>query len=357
VRARPRRAALIAAAAQTACLMEVMAPKPGNVSRGRDLPGLTYGDFVLSACAIGPAFHRHLRGPVGRLVLQAVRGTRRQVRTNTNLGIILLLAPLARAALESRGPFRDRLRRLLLALDVQDARDAYRAIRLAGAGGLGKVKEQDVGAAPTLSLLECMRLAAGRDAVGREYATGFETTLLVGLPALRRLRHRHTPLPVAIAQTYLILLAASPDTLIARRHGIEAARAVRLSARRVLRAGGFLTGRGRALAENLDRDLRGARPPRNPGATADLTVASLFLWLLDDQGLLGRIDAGGPDAVAAKAPRRRPRGSSRARRRSSRRGSPAAPRPGGAVPPPRRRRRHTPPAPRRTARRRGRRLP
>lgn len=353
-----RRTALVAAAAQTACLMDVMAPKPGNVSRGRDLPGLTYRDFVLSACAIGPAFHRHLRGRVGRLVLEAVRGTRRQVRTNTNLGIILLLAPLARAAHETRGPFRDRLRRLLLALDVQDARDAYRAIRLAEPGGLGRVEEQDVRSAPTLSLLECMRLAAGRDAVAREYATGFETTLAVGLPALRRLRDRHTPLPVAIAQTYLILLAAGPDTLIARRHGVKVARAVRLRARRVLRAGGFLTERGRALAERLDRDLRAARPPRNPGATADLTVASLFLWLLDDQNLLGGIGAGAPGAAGTRgfrAPRRRRRGSSRARRTPIRRGSPAAPRPGGAVPPPRRRRRRTPPAPRRTARRRGRR--
>ena len=342
-----RRTALVAAAAQTACLMEVMAPKPGNVSRGRDLPGLTYRDFVLSACAIGPAFHRHLRGRIGRLVLEAVRGTRRQVRTNTNLGIILLLAPLARAAHATRGPFRDRLRRLLLALDVQDARDAYRAIRLAEPGGLGRVEDQDVRSAPTLSLLECMRLAAGRDAVAREYATGFETTLAVGLPALRRLRDRHTPLPVAIAQTYLTLLAAGPDTLIARRHGVKVARAVRLRARQVLRAGGFLTERGRALAERLDRDLRAARPPRNPGATADLTVASLFLWLLDDRNLLG--------GMGARAPRRRRRGSSRARRTPSRRGSPAAPRPGGAVPPPRRRRRRTPPAPRRTARRRGRR--
>ena len=342
-----RRTALVAAAAQTACLMEVMAPKPGNVSRGRDLPGLTYRDFVLSACAIGPAFHRHLRGRIGRLVLEAVRGTRRQVRTNTNLGIILLLAPLARAAHATRGPFRDRLRRLLLALDVQDARDAYRAIRLAEPGGLGRVEDQDVRSAPTLSLLECMRLAAGRDAVAREYATGFETTLAVGLPALRRLRDRHTPLPVAIGQTYLTLLAAGPDTLIARRHGVKVARAVRLRARQVLRAGGFLTERGRALAERLDRDLRAARPPRNPGATADLTVASLFLWLLDDRNLLG--------GMGARAPRRRRRGSSRARRTPSRRGSPAAPRPGGAVPPPRRRRRRTPPAPRRTARRRGRR--
>src|SRR2546422_228060 len=97
-RTRHRRAGMIAAAAQTACLMDVMAPKPGNVGRGRDLPGLTYRDFVLSAYAIGPAFRRHARGRTGRLILEAIRTTRRHVATNTNLGIVLLLAPLARAA-------------------------------------------------------------------------------------------------------------------------------------------------------------------------------------------------------------------------------------------------------------------
>ncbi len=303
-----RRAALIAAAAQAACLLEVMAPKPGNVGRGRDLPGLTYGDFVISAYAIGPAFHSRLGGRVGTLILEAVRRTRRQVRTNTNLGIILLLAPLARASLKSRGAFRDRLERVLKSLDVRDARDAYRAIRLAEPGGLGEVEAQDIRSAPTVSLLECMRLAAGRDAVAREYATGFETTIAVGLPMIRRLRDRHVPLPIAIAQTYLALLAAAPDTLVVRRHGADRARALRQRARRVVEAGGVLTERGRGMAERLDRDLRSARPPRNPGATADLTVASLFLWLLDDQGLLGRMGT----AISTGLRRRRP-GSSRGR--------------------------------------------
>ncbi len=350
-----RRAEMIAAAAQTACLMEVLAPKPGNVSRGRDLPGLTYRDFVLSACAIGPAFRRCGSARVGRLVLEGVRATRRHVGTNTNLGILLLLAPLARAALTRRGSFRDRLRRVLLDLDLRDAHDAYRAIRLARPGGLGRAAGQDVRKTPTAPLLECMRLAAGHDAVAREYATGFATTLDLGLPALRRLRDRHVPLALSIAQTYLTLLAAGPDTLVARRHGPVAARRVARLARRACEAGGFLSERGRALSERLDRRLRAARPPLNPGATADLTVASLFVWLLDDQGRIGPIGAGAEEAIRPIRARRR--GSSRARRTPSRPGSPRGPRPGGAALPRRSRRRRTRPAPRTTARRRGRRPP
>src|SRR5207249_642552 len=157
-----------------------------------------------------------------------------------------------------------------------------RAIRIAGPGGLGRVGRQDVRATPTTTLLDCMRLAQERDAVAREYATGFAATFGTGLPTLHRLRDRHVPLPQAIAQAYLTLLAAERDTLVERRHGRVAARGVTRLALQALRAGGFLTERGRALSERLDRRLRAAQPPLNPGATADLTVATLFLWLLGD---------------------------------------------------------------------------
>ncbi|HEX9427511.1 MAG TPA: triphosphoribosyl-dephospho-CoA synthase [Candidatus Polarisedimenticolia bacterium] len=273
-----------AAAAQIACLLDVAAPKPGNVSRGRDLPGLTYRDLVLSATAIGPAFRDAGRRRVGDLVLDAIRRTRRVVDTNTNLGIVLLLAPLARAAAR-RGPaaLRRRLAAVLGDLDLRDARLAYRAIRLAGAGGLGRVPAQDVARAPTGTLLACMRLAAGRDAVAREYATGFRTTFTISLPTIRRLRARRLDPARAIAQTFLTILAGRPDTLIARRHGTEAAERASREAASALRAGGMLTARGRRKVAALDRRLRASRPPQNPGATADLTVAGLMALLLESR--------------------------------------------------------------------------
>lgn len=272
----------MAAAAQIACLLDVTAAKPGNVSRGLDLPGLTYRDLVLSATAIGPAFRRAGRRRVGDLVLEAIRRTRRVVRTNTNLGIVLLLAPLARAAAGRRsGDLRRRLARVLRDLDVRDARLAYRAIRLAGAGGLGRAPAQDLARTPTRTLLECMRLAAERDAIAREYASDFRTTFTVGLPTLRRLSDSHLGLAEAVSQTYLSILAGAADTLIARRHGAEAALRVSRAAGAALRAGGVLTGSGRRRIAALDRRLRSARPPLNPGATADLTVAALMALLLE----------------------------------------------------------------------------
>ena len=274
----------MAAAAEAACLLELEAPKPGNVGRGRDLPGLGYRAFVLSAGALGAAFRRHGRARVGPLVLASIRATRRRVDTNTNLGIALLLAPLARAALR-RGPgsLRARVRQVLRDLDRRDARAAYAAIRLARPGGLGRVARQDVRRAPSDTLLACMRLAADRDLVAREYATGYAATFTIGLPAIRRHRSGGLALADAVAGAYLAILAASPDTLVLRRHGARTARALSRAAAAILRAGGPGHARGRRLMERLDRRLRSARPPINPGAAADVVTASLFVWLLGER--------------------------------------------------------------------------
>ena len=283
-RARHLTPPLVAAAAETACLLEAHAPKPGNVSPGRERPGLTYRDFVVSAALLGDVFRRvALRARVGALVRATIARSRAEVRTNTHLGIVLLLAPLAKAALlPGPGDLRSRLGRILGDLDVGDAREAYAAIRLARPGGLGRVGREDVRRAPTVSLLDAMRLAAGRDAVAREYATAFESTFNIGLPAIDAARRRGASLEQAIVLSHLALLAADPDTLVARRHGASAARRLQRDARIVLQAGGPLRPAGRRLLERLDRRLRAARPPINPGASADVVAASLFVWLLSD---------------------------------------------------------------------------
>lgn len=272
----------VAAAAQAACLLEATVPKPGNASPGHDLPGLSYRDLLLSATSIGPAFRRLGTRRVGRVILDAIRATRRHVQTNTNLGIVLLLAPLARAALlRDGGRLRRRLSRVLRRLDVADARDAYRAIRLAEPGGLGRVRTEDISREPRRRLLDCMRLARRRDAIAREYATSFRAVFTVGLPALRAARAAGAPPRRAIVQTFLTLLARTPDTLLQRRHGPGTARAVSREARSILAIGGALTARGRRRIAALDRRLRAERPPQNPGTTADLTAAVLFVALLE----------------------------------------------------------------------------
>ena len=281
----------IAALAQLACLLEVSAPKPGNVSPGRHFADLRYEDFLASAVAIGQPFARVAHQSLGETIRQAVEATACWTKTNTNLGMVLMLAPLARAAALSGGdespadledpPLRSALRRVLTQTTVDDARHVYAAIRRAAPGGLGRAAEQDVAGEPDVTLLEAMRLAADRDSVAREYATGFETTFERGAPTLERARRDGLPWGDAIVETFLQLLAHERDTHIVRRTGVEAADRVSALARAALEAGGVRSPEGRQAIETMDAAIRDPRNSNNPGTTADLTAASIFatLWL------------------------------------------------------------------------------
>jgi triphosphoribosyl-dephospho-CoA synthase len=286
-------AADVAAAAQLACLLEASAPKPGNVSPGRHFANARYEDFLASAVAIGEPLSGAGTRPVGATVRLAVEATARWTGSNTNLGIVLLLAPLARAALEQAAleqgvgtpdlffqRLRVALRRVLEGTTVDDARDVYAAIRRAAPGGLGRADAQDVADEPTLTLLEVMGLAAHRDGVAREYATAFEVTFETGAPALGLARRDGLDWDDAVVETFLTLLAAGPDTHVARRGGAALAAEVSRRARTALAAGGVRSAAGRQAIGEMDRSLRDARNTANPGTTADLTAAAIFVALL-----------------------------------------------------------------------------
>lgn len=277
-------AADVAAAAQLACLLEVSAPKPGNVSPGRHFADTRYEDFLASAAAIGGPLADAGTRPVGATVRLAIESTRRWTNSNTNLGIVLLLTPLARAAIGSPQPtnagLREALRRVLDATTVDDARDVYAAIRLASPGGLGQADSQDVAREPDVTLLAAMRLASHRDGIAREYATAFEVTFETGAPALERARQDGLPWDDAVVETFLNVLASNPDTHVVRRAGVAAAEEVSAWARQTLSAGGVRSPAGRRAIDEMDIGLRDARNLRNPGTTADLTTAALFVMLL-----------------------------------------------------------------------------
>jgi triphosphoribosyl-dephospho-CoA synthase len=281
----------VATAAQLACLLEASAAKPGNVSPGRHFADARYEDFLASAAAVGPAFAAAGASPLGATVRRAIDAVGAWARSNTNLGIVLLLAPLARAAHLARAEgavgatippdrLRDAVREVLAATTVADARDVYAAIRRAAPGGLGRAEAQDVAAEPTVTLGEAMALAAERDGVAREYRSGFRTTFEVGAPALERARGAGLGWDDAVVETYLTLLASQPDTHIARRAGDAAAAAVSRGAATALAAGGVRTAAGAAAVAALDASLRGPGNLANPGTTADLTAAAIFVVLL-----------------------------------------------------------------------------
>ncbi len=265
-----RSAESVAGAAQLACVLEVGAEKPGNITPSHDFADTTYEDMLRCAIAAGPELARG-RG-VGETILAVVGATRRVAPANTNLGIALLLAPLAKAALAG-GPLRARLGETLRALDVADARAAYAAIRLAGAGGLDERVEHDVRTEPAIGLPEAMAAAAGRDSIAAEYVTDFALTFETGLPALAKALADGLAVRDAIVELHLRLLAHTPDTLIARKAGAEAAARVSVSAREVLA--------GRQTLQSFDASLRTPGNALNPGTTADLVTATLFVALVE----------------------------------------------------------------------------
>jgi triphosphoribosyl-dephospho-CoA synthase len=166
------------------------------------------------------------------------------------------------------------------ATTIEDAREVYAAIRLASPGGLGKAESQDVAADPTKTLLDVMRLAAHRDGIAREYATVFEATFESGAPALARARRDGLSWDDAVVETFLILLAASPDTHVMRRGGPGLAADVSDRAAAVLAAGGVRSDSGRRALLEMDAALRDPRNTGNPGTTADLTAAAIFAFLI-----------------------------------------------------------------------------
>ena len=263
----------IADAYVAACLTELDALKPGNVHRHAEGHGMTVADFEVSARVSAPAIGR-LGARVGARVRAAVAATRAAVGQNTNLGIVLLCAPLAAAA-ERGGPFRADLAATLGGLDLDDARDVFAAIVLANPGGLGSAESHDVRAPASVGLREAMAAAADRDLVARQYSNGFAEVFGLGGAAYGAARAAGGSPEEAAQAVYLAFLSAFPDSHIARKFGAETAEAVRRdAAQRAAALVGAPAGvRAEALAAwDADLKARGL----NPGACADLTVATLF---------------------------------------------------------------------------------
>jgi triphosphoribosyl-dephospho-CoA synthase len=261
-------------------VLEVSAEKPGNITPTHDFHDTSYEDMLRSAIAVGPELARAGQRGVGETVLAVVTASRRVAPANTNLGIALLLAPLAKAALDG-GPLRARLAATLRALDVADARATYTAIRRSGAGGLHDRVEHDVRSEPTLGLREAMASAAERDSVASEYVTDYALTFDTGVPALAAAVRDGLALREAIVELHLRLLDQVPDTLIARKGGAATAARVSEGARDVLAAGGVRTAAGRRALRSFDSSLREPGNALNPGTTADLVTATLFVALVE----------------------------------------------------------------------------
>jgi triphosphoribosyl-dephospho-CoA synthase len=273
-----------------ACELDVAVRKPGNVSLASPGHGMQAAQFTHSArAAAGPLCQAGAR--VGARIEAAQAASWTAAGCNTNLGIVLLCAPIA-AAVErlpaSAGPIdiarlKQPIEDVLAGLDLDDARAAFRAISHARPGGLGSAPSQDVHAQPTIGLREAMTLAAGRDSIARQYRDGFADVLVLAGDALGEGFHPGrpgdavAPLTARVVQrVFLAVLARLPDSHIVRKHGEGMAQIVMAAAQ----GWHARAQQGECLAADAafaawDTQLKNAGI--NPGTTADLTVAALML--------------------------------------------------------------------------------
>ena len=196
----------VAAAFVGACLDELDALKPGNVHRFAPGHGMSVAEFVHSAEASAAPIAT-IGARVGRRIRGAVGATLTAVGKNTNLGIVLLCAPLAAAAELKDGALRQALEGVLDRLDREDAADAFAAIAAANPGGLGRAVRHDVRSPVTGTLLEAMAEAAGRDRIARQYVTAYEDIFSLGLPALEAAQHSGSDRRWSTLAVYLSFLA------------------------------------------------------------------------------------------------------------------------------------------------------
>lgn len=265
-----------------ACTLDVRARKPGNVSFASPGHGMEAGQFLASAAAAaGPISSAGAR--IGERIEGAVRASWEAAGCNTNLGIVLLCAPLIAAFERIEGPgveaLRTALASVLATLDIADARAAYRAIALARPGGLGRAPAQDVAQEPTVGLREAMALAAHRDRIAWQYANDFADVFALGLPAFLAARAavRGPDAPRsdqrAMQAAFLAFAATLPDSHIVRKHGDATAQCVIAEAvpwHARARAGEPVEDDPAFARWDEDLKARGL----NPGTSADLCVAT-----------------------------------------------------------------------------------
>jgi triphosphoribosyl-dephospho-CoA synthase len=260
-----------------ACQFEALAAKPGNVQRGVDFEDLSLVDFLVCGAVLSPVMERAVQKSLGETILAGMRASRASVQSNANLGIVLLLAPLAKVPRDL--PLESGVQRVLAELTQADAADVFTAIREAQPGGLGTAAEADVAAPPMMGLIDAMRLAAERDLIARQYATDFSDLFGCVVPWLTAGVERGESLSRNIVRVHLQMMSKFPDSLIQRKCGAKIAHESADRAADVLVA----QKRGEADYEQALADfdfwLRVDGHRRNPGTTADMLAAGLFVLL------------------------------------------------------------------------------
>ncbi len=282
----------IAKIAQIASALEVSGyPKPGNVHRTRDYDDMVFEDFIISGIVIGDTIREactdvDVEDPkLGKYILQAVAETDKWIKNNTNLGIVMMITPIAVAAAisDSFDEIQDNVKLLMENTSVDDACDLYDAINIADAGGMGEEDEYDVSSDSAkqelrndgLTMYDVLKISATKDMLGREMTSGMPFIFEKGYPTYHELT-KEKSLNEACLLTFLTILSEVPDTLISRKYDEDEAIKVSMMTRDLLK----MKDSSDFAKQIKDFDDYLYKNKYNPGTTADLTATSIFVSYL-----------------------------------------------------------------------------
>ena len=266
----------LANAFKAACMGELEALKPGNIHIFSDGHGMTVQDFIVSAEAASSVIAQPYLS-LGERILKSVQATQNAVNCNTNLGIILLCAPLIQSALQDgEADFLTKLNVVLTSTTVEDAEYTFAAIRLASPSGLSASTQQDVNQTATETLGHAMQIAAPRDLVARQYANHF-ADIIVALAHYRRLLVLWQRPAWATTAVHLHFMAQFLDSHVVRKYGEIIAKMVQAEA--AAHEADFLKAYNPKTFQTplLQFDTALKKRGLNPGTSADMTVAVLLM--------------------------------------------------------------------------------
>jgi triphosphoribosyl-dephospho-CoA synthase len=266
-----------------ACEVDVQAFKPGNVSVYADGHDMTVADFRLSAKVSAEPLC-NVAYSLGEKIYYAVKATREAVGCNTNLGIILLCAPLIQAIGQKRPALtlRQAVCQVINNTTIADADWVFKAISLASPGGLGNSNEQDVNNKASVTLFEAMKIASGKDRIALQYQTGYEDIFNFSVMRYNAASNRLGDRLWAATSVYADMLSHFPDSHIERKYGNQYTELVTTKM--------ALLSEELSKTDNpeqllpllycLDQELK--LYDVNPGTTADMIVATVLATFLEE---------------------------------------------------------------------------
>ena len=261
-----------------ACRKDIELIKPGNVNIKSPHSDTNAEDYLESSLLSSKELFKPDYS-LGERILNSIKITRSKIKTNTNLGIILLCAPIIHACIYFNNlTMREGIKKILSSSTVKDTQDLCMAINISAPGGLGTREIYDTASKPTVSILEIMNHSASYDRISYQYSHDYSDIFDFIIPRLVFLNKKHNSLDISLSLMFMEILAKIPDSHISRKFDDKIAKKTSNNASDLLKildreySPDYLADR----LNNLDYEYK--KKGINPGTTADLLVASLMIY-------------------------------------------------------------------------------